>query len=249
MLNIKKSICIITIPIGLLLFNSNTAFAQLSTKDSIFYTASIHNALKVYHRNIGDQAAKFNGSQYQGYTVSFNDGHPYFKANVLALGSIVYDGVQFDSVNIMYDEVADCVILQDSSHRIKLVNERLSAFTLHESNFEHLLQKTNAPLLNDGFYQLLHKGPVSLYKKETKKMIDKFTNVNELSVIFETHQYYYVLKGDTYFEIKKKKEFISLFSDHEKDISKNINDQHLNFRKAREEMMIKVIEYYNQLTN
>ena len=111
MLNIKKSICIITIPIGLLLFNSNTAFAQLSTKDSIFYTASIHNALKVYHRNIGDQAAKFNGSQYQGYTVSFNDGHPYFKANVLALGSIVYDGVQFDSVNIMYDEVADCVIL------------------------------------------------------------------------------------------------------------------------------------------
>jgi hypothetical protein len=228
-------------------FNT-TLHAQLSTRDSLLYHTSIQNAKKVYYDNIGDQAAKYNGSQYLGYTVSFSDGQPYFKANELVNGSILYDGVKFDKVQIMYDEVAGCVIMQDSSHRIQLVNERLSSFSLHESNFERLEKKGNSPLISSGFYQVLHKGNISLYKKETKKMIDKFSNANELAVLFEIHHYYYVLKDGHYYEINKKKDFLTLFTNREKEITKYINDQHLNFRKDKDEMMTKVIEFYNQLT-
>ena len=63
---------------------------------------AINNSIQIYHNGIGDQAAKFNGSQYQGYTVSFSDGHPYFKADVLAKGKIVYDGVLFENVNVKF---------------------------------------------------------------------------------------------------------------------------------------------------
>jgi hypothetical protein len=221
--------------------------AQLNKNDSLFLKKSVQNAVKVYHDGIGDQAAKFNGSQYQGYTVSFSDGHPYFKNNLLANGSIIYDGVQFENIKLLYDEVADCVVLQDSTHRIKLVNERLSAFSLQESNFEYLIKKDNSPLHSTGFYEVLSKGKTNLYKKETKKIIDKFSNANELAVLFEIHHYYYIQRGDKFFEIKKKKDLFKMLSDQEKEITKYITDEHLNYRKAKDIMLTKVIDYYNQL--
>jgi hypothetical protein len=221
--------------------------AQLNSKDSAFLKQAIQNTIQVYHNGIGDQAAKFNGSQYDGYTVSFSDGHPYFKANMLSKGNIVYDGVLFENVNLLYDEVADCVILQDSTHRIKLVNERLSAFSLQESNFERLQKKGNSPLLTTGFYEVLSKGNLSLYKKETKKMIDKFSNANELAVLFEIHHYYYLQKGDSFYEIKRKKDLFKLLSDKASAITKYITEERLNYRKAKDLMLSKVIDYYNLL--
>jgi len=221
--------------------------AQLNNKDSVFLKKSIQNTIQVYHNGIGDQAAKFNGSQYQGYTVSFSDGQPYFKANILSKGSIVYDGILFENVNLLYDEVKDCVIIQDSTHRIQLVNERLSAFNVQESNFERLQKKENSPLLASGFYEVLTKGKMSLYKKETKRMIDKFSNVNELAVLFEIHHYYYIRKGDSFFEIKKKKDLFKLLADQESALTKFISNERLNYRKGKDLMLTKVIDYYNQL--
>jgi hypothetical protein len=221
--------------------------AQLKSKDSALLKQAIQNTIQFYHEGIGDQAAKFNGTQYQGYTVSFSDGQPYFKANVLSNGSIIYDGVLFENVKLLYDEVADCVVLQDSIHRIQLVNERLSAFRVQESNFERLVKKENSPLHSTGFYEVLTKGKTTLYKKETKKMIDKFSNANELAVLFEIHHYYYIQKGDQLFEIKKKKDLFKILSDQENAITKFITEERLNYRKAKDLMLTKVIEYYNNL--
>ena len=221
--------------------------AQQNAKDSLLLKQAIQHTIQVYHEGIGDQAAKYNGSQYQGYTVSFSDGHPYFKADVLSSGSIVYDGVKFDNVNLLYDEVADCVIMQDSSHRIKLVGERLSSFSIQESNFERLLKNSNSPLINSGFYEVLTKGKLSLYKKETKKMIDKFSNANELAVLFEIHHFYYIKKGDQFYEINRKKDLFKLLANKEREINSYIDAQHLNYRKAKDIMLTKVIDYYNQI--
>ncbi len=226
---------------------STPLHAQLNSKDSTFLKQAVKHTIQVYQNGIGDQAAKYNGSQYQGYTVSFSDGHPYFKANELANGSIIYDGVEFENVNLLYDEVEDCVVLQDSTHRIKLVNERLSAFNVQGCNFERLIKKENAPIHSTGFYEVLTKGNLSLYKKETKKMIDKFSNANELAVLFEIHYYYYVKKGDSFFEISKKKDLFKILSDKEKEINQFISDEHLNYRKEKDKTLTKVIDYYNTL--
>lgn len=221
--------------------------AQINSKDSAFLKKAIQNTIQVYHNGIGDQATKYNGSQYQGYTVSFADGQPYFKANELALGKIVYDNIEFDKVNLLYDEVADCVILQDSTHRIQLVSERLSSFSLQGSDFERLVKTENSPLISTGFYEICAKGNISLYKKETKKMIDKFSNANELAVLFEIHQYYYLKKGDQFFEIKKKKDLFKMLANKEKEITQFIANEHLNYRKSKELTLTKVIDYFNQI--
>ena len=140
----------------IIIFFSTLSHAQNSNKDSILLKAAIENTLQVYYNNIGEQAAKFNGVQYPGYTVSFADGHPYFKINALNKGSILYDGVLFKDVDLLYDEVADCIVLQDSTHRIQLINEKLKSFTILEDQFERIekneLKKVN---IATGFYQIL----------------------------------------------------------------------------------------------
>ena len=78
-------------------------------------------------------------------------------------------------------------------------------------------------------------------------MIDKFSNANELAVLFEIHHYYYIRKGDSFFEIKKKKDLFKVLADQENAISKYISDEHLNYRKAKDIMLTKVIDFYNFL--
>ena len=117
---------------------STLSHAQNSNQDSIFLKTAIENTVQIYYNNIGEQAAKFNGVQYPGYTVSFADGHPYFKENALNKGSILYDGVLFKDVNLLYDEVADCVVFQDSTHRIQLINEKLKSFSIANDQFERI---------------------------------------------------------------------------------------------------------------
>jgi hypothetical protein len=224
------------------------SYCQLSNKDSLLLKEALLNVKDVYFNLIGDQAAKYNGSQYPGYTVSFAEGHPYFRENKMSIGSIVYDNIEFNNVNLLYDEVADKLILQDSTHRIQLLNERLSSFTLQGSQFVKLIKTDYPPLLRTGFYQILSKGPITLYKKETKKIINKISNGNELSVLFEINQNYFIEKNHAYIEIKRKKDLLSLLKEHGKEINVFIKINKLKFKKDKDNTMIQLIEYYNQLT-
>ncbi len=227
----------------------NTLVAQLSNKDSLLYKTAIENTQQVYYKNIGDQATKYNGSQYQGYTVSFSDGQPYYKIDALRQGTILYNGVLFKDVQLLYDEIADCVILQDSAHRIKLVNEKLKSFSILEDRFERLEKDNdNNPIIGTGFYQVLTTGKAALYKKETKKMIDKFTNSTELSVLFEIHEYYYIKKSGRFFEIKNKKSLYSILGEKAKELMQYTKKEKLNYRKEKDLMLTSVVDYYNKLS-
>jgi len=237
---IQKGAAALFFIFSLLYTNITTAQTDTLIKDK-----AVSKAQQVYFNGIGDQAAKFNGSQYQGYLVSFQDGHPYFKFDYLSKGSIIYDGLIFENLNLLYDEVLDCVVFQDNTHRIQLVNERLSEFSIEGYNFERLVKKDNSPLINTGFYQVLSKGKINLYKKETKRIIDKITNTNELTVLFEVHQYYYILQGGQFYPINRKKDLIKHFSVIDPKFIKWIKSTDLNFRKDKERSLTKVIDYYN----
>lgn len=226
----------------------NTLHAQLSIKDSLVHTAAVKNLVATYHKNIGDQTGKYNGSQNAGYTVSFYEGHPYFFLHELSKGSITYDNVVFDNVELLYDEVKDWVILQDSTHRIQLVSERLQGFTVFNQPFIRLEKDANTPIVTSGFYQVLYDGEIKLYKKEVKIITEKFTNTPELKVLFEKVFYYYIKKGNRFYPIVKKKDFLQLLKDKDKELNNFISKERLNFRKDKDNTLIKLVAFYDQIT-
>jgi hypothetical protein len=223
--------------------------AQLSSKDSLIYTTAVKNIIATYHKNIGDQTGKYNGSQNAGYTVSFYEGHPYFFKHELSKGSITYDNVVFDNIELLYDEAKDWVILQDSTHRIQLVSQRLQGFTIFDQPFVRLEKDANTPILASGFFQLLYDGDIKLYKKEVKIITEKFTYTPELSVLFEKVNYYYIKKGNRFYPIVKKKDFLKILYDKCKDLNDFISNEHLNFRKDKDNTLTKIVAYYDQITS
>ena len=227
----------------------NALHAQLSAKDSIIYTTAVKNVVVTYHKNIGDQTGKYNGSQNAGYTISFYEGHPYFFKDELSKGSITYDNIVFDNVELLYDEAKDWVILQDSTHRIQLVSERLQGFTVFNQPFIRLEKNANIPIVSTGFYQVLYDGKIKLYKKEVKIIKEKFTNTPELKVLFEKLNYYYINKADRFYRIVKKKDFLKIFNDKSKELNDFISNERLNFRKDKDNTLTKLITYYDLLTS
>jgi len=227
----------------------NALNAQLSAKDSIIYTEAVKNLVSTYHKNIGDQTGKYNGSQNASYTVSFYEGHPYFFKDELSKGSITYDNIVFDNVALLYDEAKDWVILQDSTHRIQLVSQRLQGFTVFDQPFIRLEKDANTPIVSSGFYQVLYDGKTKLYKKEVKIIKEKFTNTPELKVLFEKLNYYYVNKADRFYPIVKKKDFLKIFNEKGKELNDFISNTKLNFRKDKDNTLTKLLSYYDQLTS
>ena len=226
----------------------NVLNAQLSAKDSLLYSTAVKNVVNIYHKNIGDQTGKYNGSQNASYTVSFYEGHPYFFKHELSKGSITYDNVVYENVELLYDEVKDWVILQDSTHRIQLVSQRLQGFTLFDQPFIRLEKSVNTPIVSSGFYQVLYDGKVKLYKKEVKIITEKFTNTPELKVLFEKLNYYYIKKAGRFYPIVKKKDFLKILNDKGKELTAFISDEKLNFRKDKDNTLTKLVTYYDQLT-
>ena len=232
----------------IIIFFSTLSHAQNSNNDSILLKAAIENTLQVYYNNIGEQAAKFNGVQYPGYTVSFADGHPYFKINALNKGSILYDGVLFKDVDLLYDEVVDCIVLQDSTHRIQLINEKLKSFTILEDQFERIekneLKKVN---IATGFYQILSEGKATLYKKETKQIKEKYTNNNELSTLFEITTNYFIKKEGQFFEINNKKSVYTILEPYSKELNQFTKKEKLNYNRDKDFMLTSLVSHYNKI--
>lgn len=225
--------------------------AQLSAKDSSFLNSSIKNVLHFYDQGIGEQAGKFNGSQNIGYPTRVLEKNPYFNSPDFNPGTILYDHVFYDQVNLRYDEVADLVILEDSTHQIELIKERLQAFSIGDNRFRYLIKEdtVSSALSKSGYYQVMVSNKTSLYKKEIKKVREKIINTNELATQIDVDTYYYVQKNNHFFEIQKKKNIFQLFKDKEKEIKRYLKAQHLNYRKDKDYTLTNAVEYYNLLTN
>ena len=228
----------------------NAIQAQMSAHDSLVYKNAVKNVIEVYHQNITDQSGLLNGSLYKGHKFfRYNEGHPFFTKNTYAKGAIVYDQVAYNNIDMLYDQVDDVVIVQDSPRQIQLVSERINEFSLYGSRFVRIENDNPQSLLiGTGFYKALYVGHSSLYKKEIKLAREKIYNSSELFITYELNSYYYIKKENTYYEIKKVNDLLRLFKDKRKELEQYIDEAKLNFKKDKDNMLTKVVDYYEQIT-
>ena len=226
------------------------AAAQTSDPDTSFYHRAINNAVSLYHQAAGDQSGLYNGSQYPGYPFVFKDGgHPYFIKTV-APGTILYDKIFYPQVKLLFDELADQVVFEDSNHRIQLLKERISGFTIGGSTFIRIVKDSlSTALLNTGFYELLYSGRVAVLKKEIKQLREeiRFADEGVLRYI-DSKLYYYIRKRDVYYTVGSKKAMLVVYKDRKKELQQYIKASNLSFKKDRDDLLVKVSAYYDQLT-
>ena len=100
--------------------------AQSAADDSMLYKKAVYHVIGLYHQAIGEQSGLYNGSQYGKYPFPLQVVDTLFgKDGCRVLDAFVYDGILYEQVELQYDEVQEVLIMQDSTRRIQLLNQKL----------------------------------------------------------------------------------------------------------------------------
>src|SRR5882762_8855848 len=96
--------------------------AQSAGKDSLVAAAAYASAVQQYHDYLAPETGLFRGSQYVDYAYQLEEGHPFFDQNHLRKGSVLYDGVLYKNISLLYDLVKQVLVINDpyNSFRIAL---------------------------------------------------------------------------------------------------------------------------------
>lgn len=154
---------------------------QTPQADSLNYLSAVKNAKTLYRQFIDPPTGLYNGAEYVDYSYQITEGHPFFESADFNPGSVVYDGILYENVRLLYDIIKEQVVIKDPFEVYKpaLINERVNEFTLSDHKFVRLVENDSAnAAINTGFYEVLYSGTTGVYKKQKKKIQENiaFTN-------------------------------------------------------------------------
>jgi hypothetical protein len=224
---------------------------QSKLEDSILFQTALSHTLAVYYDQLGDQSRLYNGSLYQGYDNVFREGSPYFLGSqATRVGWVEYDSMIFINVPMLYEDFRQKLVAVDQGFRLQLINERVNSFTIAS---HHFIRVFPAPeykgLPEKGFYEQLYSGRTAILKW-TKKNMQEVLSASEGSIwyVYESESYF-IHNGGSWVYIKSRKDLLNILGDRRKEIQRFIKKNKLNYRKDRDNTLIQVGGYYDQIAN
>ncbi len=230
-------------------FLAGPASAQMSGADSNFYQSALSRAINLYYESAADQSGLYNGALYPGYPFPFKEGDPFFNSNQFDTGSVVYDGLLYNRVQLRYDNLKDVVIINDNGYWIQLNDKKVNEFTIPGHHFISLGKKeVNIEGIDRWFYELLYPGDHILVLKKIMKTIEEdLSNGHDIERIIHTSNYYYIKKDSVLYPIEKKKDLNVVFPDKKKEIQQLFKKNKIKFRRDKENALLKVAAYFEPI--
>jgi hypothetical protein len=225
---------------------SSHVFSQ-SVSDSSFLAASITKTKDIYLQFIQGNAHLYNGVEHKTYQ-SINGEHPYFFWDDWAVGSIIYDGELNENVALMYDIWRDKVVIDhySSRNKIELISKKISEFTLQGHTFIALKPDSANEQIQEGFYDQLYKGNVSVYARRTKQYGERI-EANVLIPSFTEKNKYFLLKDGKFLPVNSKAATLDALSDKRKMLKQYLSKSRIRYKKEKEKWLVMLAEYYDTL--
>lgn len=226
-----------------LVFLCALATAQDSISVNQFVSEARSNAVKSYYKFTGNQARLYNGTDHTGYLSSIK-GLAYYVNDTLANGSVVYDGLLYDNVPMLYDVYKnEVVILHFSGLKISLLSEKLKEFDFRGHHFIRLvydsLAKSTVPT---GFYDLVYRGDFTMMIRWNKRLEEKVTD--EVIREFVNDDRYYIVRDGVYLNFKGQHGLLSVFKDHAAAVRRYLKKNGIKFRFTPELAIVEASKYY-----
>jgi hypothetical protein len=232
--------------LALSLFCSGALRAQPEHPDTA--TGPESRAATLYHLQLGDESAIYNGFAYQPYNTGLV-GSPYLGTDYtvqtvpLVAATVTYDSLEFASIPAFYDLVRDQLVIADpKGELIGLSNSKVQGFTLGHRRFT-CLNIDGSP----GFYEVLASGKLSLIAKRTKHIEENIID-GQVKRVCTSRDTYYLSKDGAYTRISSEHHFMQLTADKKDDLRHFEKANHLRYGKDPEDAMRQLADYYNQLS-
>ncbi len=212
---------------------------------------ALKNARSVYERSLGEQSGIYRGPGYIGYPYPTTNGHPFFETPDQTIGTIYYDGMLYKDIPIWYDLVKDQVIVlhTDGLSKISLHNEKIDYFSLYNHLFIHIKKDTsNTSFLSAGFYDRVYQGKTEVLVKRSKGSLKDATTQGIFIKILKQKNDFYIKKGEKYYPVESAGSVLKALGSKQKEIQEFLKKSNIKFRKDPENTIIRMVRYYDQLT-
>ncbi len=207
-------------------------------------------ALKTYHNFLAPEAGLNRGSEYIDITYKIKKGNPYFGDDSMREGSVCYDHVVYENINLLFNEVFEQIIMdiKDTVFRMTLNNEQVDSFSIGNHRFIHLRDSLNPSAPRNGYYEQLYRGKVLLLKKEKKTLQEGEPSPDGVDKYVVTSVTYYLVQNGVYHIVDSKNELFDLLKANKSELKKFVRSNQLNIRKDKENALIKIASWYDNLT-
>jgi hypothetical protein len=226
---------------------SVASFGQPLTSDSLNQNITINN-YKQYSSQIGGSLLLYNGAEY-AFAYPGMQGFPFFNSAAFETGTVCFDHIVYYQVPLQLDLVNNILITK--SHKglsLMLDAKMVDSFLISNHLFIYLSADSISGLnSSSGYYERLYNGKTKVYIKRRKQPERTFQA--EDPYIFKEYDDYYILNGNRYFKIEKKKDINRAFKNHYKETNSYLKSLRINFKKNRDRYLKEAASYYDHFAN
>ncbi len=171
------------------------------------------------------------------YRKKHRDNHNFYQDDSFKRGSIIYRGQVFNNIELKYELVDDFLVIQLSN------NNQITSIIPEKS----LVQKfsiENKKFINSSSFgfleELLIKEEFSVLKKH-RKLSKENRDADYRYHTFKKQEGYILFYNDNYFSIDSKRDFVKLFPNSKKQISKFYKDNKFLIKNDYKTFVAKLI--------
>src|SRR6187399_1423136 len=89
------------------------AQGQSTNIDSLPAHLAFDQAVRQYHEYLSPEAGLYRGGEYPWYAFAFKQGHPFFDQDHMRKGSVLYKGILYKDVPLIYDLIQENLVTND----------------------------------------------------------------------------------------------------------------------------------------
>jgi hypothetical protein len=134
----------------------------------------------------------------------------------------------------------------DNGVLICLIKQKLKYFNLFNHTFIHVEPDSGNTVITDDFYDQVYKGKTEVYIKRQKIL---YEDPSTYARSFIQNDKYFIYKNNIWHQVSSQGDILSLFKEHKKEIAKYLRQNKIKYKKDHERAMIKMAEYYDNLTH
>lgn len=222
----------------------NFGFAQ-QLPDSAAYNAT----LNFYIESSGEQSEIYNGYEYSDIRADI--GSVYFLDNKqFTMATLVYNGSVYKNIPVLYDALNDLLISKRPNSPVKyvMVSDRVASFQIGSHRFIRVAKADVKDAAKERYYEELYNGKSSVIAKRSKIRSEILSRGEGLRISFENDDLIYIKKGGVFYPVKSRGDVLKLFKDKEDALKAYIKSAALSFGEKKEEAIVKLANYYDQLS-
>jgi len=229
--------------IGLVLPAALFAQSPSPSSDSLA-DGGYYAAISTFYAKLLPDAHIYNGSEFLPYDYLI-EGNAFYPDGSTHVGSIVYDGIGYGHIPILYDIFKDQVIILTSNNFLIVpATAKVSRFSVQGRTFVRLTEDTMATgFPGPGIYESIYEGRESLWAKHRKIVKNDPSDAHRF---FLESVSFYLKRGTTYYEVNTQGAFLKALGDRRASLKSMMRKNGLHFKDDRPETMRALLTYYDQ---